>query len=65
MCFLQISFELLVKDEEISPATRPAIKDIKKKKSSFDVEVLITLWPKISKLPNRIFTHYDTRLTKI
>lgn len=41
----------ILKDEEISPATRPAIKDIKKKKSSFDVEVLITLWPKISKLP--------------
>jgi len=41
----------ILKDEEISPATRPAIKDIKKKKNSFDVEVLITLWPKISKLP--------------
>ena len=40
-----------LKDEEISPATRPAIKEIKKKKNSFDVEVLITLWPKISKLP--------------
>ena len=41
----------ILKDEEISPATRPAIKEIKKKKNSFDVEVLITLWPKISKLP--------------
>ncbi len=41
----------ILKDEEISPATRPAIKEVKKKKDSFDVEVLITLWPKISKLP--------------
>ena len=43
-------FEILNK-EEISPAVRPAIKDLKKEKKSFKIEVLITLWPKLSKLP--------------
>ena len=43
-------FEILNK-EEISPAVRPVIKDLKKEKKSFKFEVLITLWPKLSKLP--------------
>ena len=43
-------FEILNK-EEISPAVRPVIKDLKKEKKSFKIEVLITLWPKLSKLP--------------
>ena len=44
-------FEILNK-EEISPAVRPVIKDLKKEKKSYKIEVLITLWPKLSKLPN-------------
>ena len=43
-------FEILNK-EEISPAVRPVIKDLKKEKKLFKIEVLITLWPKLSKLP--------------
>ena len=43
-------FDILNK-EEISPAVRPVIKDLKKEKKSFKIEVLITLWPKLSKLP--------------
>ncbi len=43
-------FDILNK-EEISPAVRPVIKDLKKEKNSFKIEVLITLWPKLSKLP--------------
>ena len=43
-------FEILNK-EEISPAVRPVITDLKKEKKSFKIEVLITLWPKLSKLP--------------
>ena len=43
-------FEILNK-EEISPAVRPVIKDLKQEKKSFKIEVLITLWPKLSKLP--------------
>ena len=43
-------FEILNK-EEISPAVRPVIKDLKKEKKSYEIEVLITLWPKLSKLP--------------
>lgn len=43
-------FEIL-KSEEINPATRPVIKDMKKEKDSFKVDVLVTLWPKLSKLP--------------
>ena len=43
-------FEILNK-EEINPAVRPVIKDLKKEKKSFKIEVLITLWPKLSKLP--------------
>ena len=43
-------FEILNK-EEISPAVRPVIKDLKKEKTTFKIEVLITLWPKLSKLP--------------
>ena len=43
-------FEILNK-EEISPAVRPVIKDLKKEKKSYKIEVLITLWPKLSKLP--------------
>ncbi len=43
-------FEIL-KSEEINPATRPVIKDMKKEKDSFKVDVLVTLWPTLSKLP--------------
>ena len=43
-------FEILNK-EEISPAVRPVIKDLKKEKKSYKIEVLVTLWPKLSKLP--------------
>ena len=43
-------FEILQK-EEINPAVRPAVKDLKKEKKSYKVDVLITLWPKLSKLP--------------
>ena len=43
-------FEILNK-EEISPAVRPVIKDLKKEKKTYKIEVLITLWPKLSKLP--------------
>lgn len=43
-------FDILNK-EEISPAVRPVIKDLKKEKKFFKIEVLITLWPKLSKLP--------------
>ena len=43
-------FEILNK-EEISPAVRPVIKDLKKEKKSYKIEVLITLWPKLSQLP--------------
>ena len=43
-------FEILNK-EEISPAVRPVIKDLKKEKKSYKIEVLITLRPKLSKLP--------------
>ena len=43
-------FEIL-KSEEINPATRPVIKEMKKEKESFKVDVLVTLWPTLSKLP--------------
>ena len=43
-------FEIL-KSEEINPATRPVIKEMKKEKDSFTVDVLVTLWPTLSKLP--------------
>ena len=43
-------FEILQK-EELSPAVRPVVKDLKKEKKSYKVDVLITLWPKLSKLP--------------
>ena len=43
-------FEILQK-EEINPAVRPVIKDLKKEKKSYKADVLITLWPKLSKLP--------------
>ena len=43
-------FEILQK-EEINPAVRPVVKDLKKEKKSYKVHVLITLWPKLSKLP--------------
>ncbi len=49
--FLPQTLFSILNDEEISPATRPAIKEIKKQKNHFDVEVLITLWPKLSKSP--------------
>ena len=43
-------FEILQK-EEINPAVRPVVKELKKEKKSYKVDVLITLWPKLSKLP--------------
>ena len=43
-------FEILQK-EEINPAVRPVVKDLKKEKKSYKVDVLITLWPKLAKLP--------------
>ena len=49
--FLPQTLFSILNDEEISPATRPAIKEIKKEKSHFDVNVLITLLPTLSKLP--------------
>ena len=49
--FLPQTLFSILNDEDISPATRPAIKEIKKQKDHFDVEVLITLWPKLSKMP--------------
>ena len=49
--FLPATLFSILNDEEISPATRPAIKEIKKQQNYFDVDVLITLWPKLSKLP--------------
>ena len=49
--FLPQTLFSILNDEEISPATRPAIKEIKKEKSHYDVNVLITLWPTLSKLP--------------
>ena len=48
-------FEILNK-EEINPAVRPVIKDLKKEKKLFKIEVLITLWPKLSKLPKLVQT---------
>ena len=47
-------FEILQK-EEINPAVRPVVKDLKKEKKSYKVDVLITLWPKLSKLPKLNF----------
>ena len=49
--FLPETLFSILNDEDISPATRPAIKEIKKQKDHFDVDVLITLWPKLSKMP--------------
>ena len=43
-------FDILQK-EEINPAVRPVVKDLKKEKKSFKVDVLITLWPTLTKLP--------------
>ena len=43
-------FEIL-KSEEINPATRPVIKEMKKEKDNFKVDVLVTLWPTLTKLP--------------
>ena len=41
----------IIKSEELNPATRPVIKEMKKEKDSFKVDVLVTLWPTLSKLP--------------
>ena len=41
----------ILKKEEINPAVRPVVKELKKEKKSFKVDVLITLWPTLSKLP--------------
>ena len=43
-------FDILQK-EEINPAVRPVVKELKKEKKSYKVDVLITLWPTLSKLP--------------
>ena len=43
-------FDILQK-EEINPAVRPVVKELLKEKKSFKVDVLITLWPTLSKLP--------------
>ena len=43
-------FDILQK-EEINPAVRPVVKELTKEKKSFKVDVLITLWPTLSKLP--------------
>ena len=43
-------FDILQK-EEINPAVRPVVKELKKEKKSYRVDVLITLWPTLSKLP--------------
>ena len=43
-------FDILQK-EEINPAVRPVVKELSKEKQSFKVDVLITLWPTLSKLP--------------
>ena len=43
-------FDILQK-EEINPAIRPVVKELTKEKKSFKVDVLITLWPTLSKLP--------------
>ena len=43
-------FDILQK-EEINPAVRPVVKELKKEKKSFKVDVLITLWPTLLKLP--------------
>ena len=49
--FLPEKLFSILKDEEINPATRPVIKKIEKKEKNFEIDVLITLWPKLSKLP--------------
>ena len=46
----RLVFDIL-KDEEIEPAIGPSIQKIENKKDKFNVEVVITLWPKIKKLP--------------
>jgi len=43
-------FDILQK-EEINPAVRLVVKELSKEKKSFKVDVLITLWPTLSKLP--------------
>ena len=43
-------FDILQK-EEINPAVRPVVKELTKEKKSFKVDILITLWPTLSKLP--------------
>ncbi len=43
-------FDILQK-EEINPAVRPVVKELTKEKKSFKVDVLVTLWPTLSKLP--------------
>ena len=46
----RLVFDVL-KDEEIQPAVTPSIQKIENKKDKYNVEVVITLWPKIKKLP--------------
>lgn len=43
-------FDILQK-EEIKPAVRPVVKELTKEKKFFKVDVLVTLWPTLSKLP--------------
>ena len=46
----RLVFDIL-KDEKIEPAIGPSIQKIENKKDKFNVEVVITLWPKIKKVP--------------
>jgi len=46
----RLVFDIL-KDEELEPAIGPSIKKIENKKDKYIAEVVITLWPKIKKLP--------------
>jgi trigger factor len=41
----------ILQKEEINPAVRPVVKELTKEKKSFKVDVLVTLWPTLSKLP--------------
>ncbi len=46
----RLVFDFL-KDKELQPAITPSIQKIENKKDQYLVEVIVTLWPKIKKLP--------------
>ena len=46
----RLVFDIL-KDKEIQPAVSPSIQKIENKKDKYNVEVVVSLWPKIKKLP--------------